>query len=580
MALPARASADHWFPSFSVPPLVEVRANAIAGLVVGIIALPLSIALAVAIGVSPIAGLYTAIFAGGAAAIFGGSRYNITGPTAALVPILSHAVLRYGPKALPMAGLMAGGILLVMSVLRFGRLIRYMPGLVVVGFTAGIALSIAFGQVNSFLAVSGTDPGLERFHEKTWDTLTHLGSVGLATPLVGLASLGTLLLWPKAPRLDRIPAPLVAVAAVTGVTWGMGIDTPTIASRYGNLPREFPAPSLGFFDAGLAWDLLPVAFSIAVLGAVESLLSAVVADGMAPTAARHDPDRELRGQGIANLVSPVMGGIPATAAIARTAAGIRSGGTSRLTGVFHAITVLSATLILGGFAGHIPLATLAAILLVVAWNIAEAPEVVRLLRKAPREDILVLVSTILITLFFDLTWAIGFGVLASVVLLLRRLIGLPAAQELLPDENGRIQQVSPELSALIQSRDDIAFFTAQGLLSFHSAATFEYELLGHGRNPLILRMKDVHHVDSSGLITLEGIIEHRQRAGGRIILTAIQPEVYPVLARFGIIALLGPENVFEHTRDAIRSIDAPHGHEAHPVQPPPMLDYSAAAGGG
>lgn len=579
MALPVRLPAHQGLPPLTIPSLDQIRANAIAGLVVGIIALPLSIALAVAIGVPPIAGLYTAIFAGGAASIFGGSRYNITGPTAALVPILSHAVLRYGPKALPMAGLMAGGILVMMSVLRFGRLIRYMPGLVVVGFTAGIALSIGFGQVNNFLAVSGTDPGLEHFHQKMWDTISHIGTVGLATPLLGLASLGILLVWPRTPRLGRIPAPLIAVVAITGVAWGFGIGTPTIASRYGSLPREVPAPSLSFFDAGLAWDLLPIAFSIAVLGAVESLLSAVVADGMAPTSTRHDPDRELRGQGIANLVSPLMGGTPATAAIARTAAGIRNGGTSRLTGVFHAITVLSATLLFGGLAGHIPLATLAAILLVVAWNIAEAPEVVRLLRRAPREDILVLVSTVLITLFVDLTWAIGFGVFASAILLLRRLVGLPAAQELLPDENGRIQQVSPELSELIQSRPDIAFFTAQGLLSFHSAAAFEYELLGQGRNPLILRMKDVHHVDSSGLITLEGIIEHRQHSGGRIILTAIQPEVYPVLERYGIIALLGPENVFEHTRDAIRSIDAPHGHEAHPQQPLTVHPLGAAAGG-
>ncbi len=576
MARPAFAPA---FPAPHFPSLHDLRANALAGLVVGVIALPLSIALAVAVGVPPIMGLYTAVFAGAAAAIFGGSAYNITGPTAALVPLLSHAVLRYGPRALPMAGLMAGAILIAMSLLRFGRLIRYMPGLVVVGFTAGIALSIAFGQVNNLLAVSGTDPRLEYFHEKTWDTLTHFRTIGFATPLVGAASLAILLGWPRIPRMGRIPATLIAVVSVTAVTWGFGLDTPTIASRYGDLPPEAPTPSLGFFDLHLAWDLLPVALAIAVLGAVESLLSAVVADGMAASPFRHDPDRELRGQGIANIVSPIMGGIPATAAIARTAAGVRNGGTSRLTGVFHAITVLAATLLLGGFAGHVPMATLAAILLVVAWNIAEVPEVLRLLRRAPREDLIVLTSTILITLFVDLTWAIGFGVFASAVLLLWRLVGLPAAQELLADESGRIQQVSPDLSALIQSRPDIAFFTAQGLLSFLSAAAFEYELLGHDRNPLILRMKDVHHIDSSGLITLEGIIDHRQKSGGRIILTAIQPDVYPVLERFGIIGLLGPENVFEHTRDAIRSIDAPHGHEAHPRQQPAPALGAAAAGG-
>ena len=200
----------------------------------------------------------------------------------------------------------------------------------------------------------------------------------------------------------------------------------------------------------------------------------------------------------------------------------------------------------------------------VAWRIAEAPEVIRLVRKAPREDLIVLLATMFITLFFDLTYAIGFGVLASAVLLIRRLVRVPAAAALLPDESGRIQQVSPELSELIQTRPDVAFFTAQGTLSFHSVAAFEYELSGITANPLILRMKDVHHVDTSGLLTLEGVIEHRQRHGARIILTAIQPGLFPVLDRFGIVARLGPENIFDHTRDAIASIDAPDGHDVHP----------------
>lgn len=563
-----------------MPSIKEVRRNAIAGLVVGIIALPLSIALAVAVGVPPVAGLYTAAFAGGAAAIFGGSNFNITGPTAALVPILSHAVLLHGAAALPMIGLLSGVLLLVMSAFRFGRFMRYMPGLVVVGFTAGIALSIAFGQLNNFLAVKGTDPKLEHFHEKTWDTLRHLDTMGLTTPAVGLASLAILILWMRIPKVSRVPGALVAVVVLTTVTWWFGVDTPTLASRYGQIPSDLPAPSVRFFDAGLVYDLLPLAVSVAILGSVESLLSAVVADGMAATSIRHDPDKELRGQGIANLVSPLMGGIPATAAIARTAAGIRNGGTSRLTGVFHALTVLAATIVLGGLAGHIPLTTLAAILIMVAWNIAEAPEIARLLRQAPRADLVVLISTILITVFFDLTYAIGFGVVVSAVLLIRQLVRLPAAAQLLPDESGRIQQVSHELSELIQSRPDISFFTAQGMLSFHSAAAFEYELNGQAHSPLILRMKDVHHVDTSGLLTLEGIIEHRQKHGGRIILTAVQPEVLPVLERFGVIDLLGRENLFQHTKDAIASIDAPGGHAAHPaptVEPGPVVFASSEA---
>jgi sulfate permease, SulP family len=450
-----------------------------------------------------------------------------------------------------------------MGLLRVGGLIRFMPGPVIVGFTAGIALSIVLGQINNFIGFTGAQPDLEYVHERVWETTRHLDEAGATTLLVGVASLAILAGWGRVPGFGRVPSPLVAVIAVTACTWGFDLNTPTLGARYGAIPSDLPAPSLGFFDAGLILPLLPVALAVAVLGSVESLLSAVVADGMAPTAARHDPDRELVGQGLANLVSPAMGGVPATAAIARTAAGISSGGRSRMTGVFHALTVLSATLVFGGLADHIPLTTLAAILIVVAWNIAEVPELVRLVQRAPKEDVIVLASTVVITVLFDLTYAIGFGVLASAVLLLRRLIRLPSAQELLPDETGRIQQVSPELSGLIQSRPDIAFFTAQGMLSFHSVAAFEYELTSNLRDPLVLRMKDVHHVDTSGLLTLEGVIEHRQRHGGRIVLTAIQPDLYPVLERFGIIEQLGRENIFEHTRCAIASIDAPQGRAAH-----------------
>jgi SulP family sulfate permease len=550
-----------------LPPRGAVLPNIGAGLVVGVIALPLSIALAIAVGVSPAAGLYTAIFAGGVAALFGGSNYNITGPTAALVPVLNHAVLRHGPSVLPTLALLAGIILVGFSLIRAGRLVRFIPGTVVVGFTAGIALSIAFGQLNNFLGITGTDPGAEHFHERLADSIAHVETSSAASIVIGILALALLLLWPKIPRASMLPGPLVAVVATTALAWGLDLDAATVGSSYGALPRNLPRLDAPVLDLDLVADLLPLAFAVAVLAGIESLLSAVVADGMSGSAERHDSDRELRGQGLGNLVAACFGGIPATAAIARTAAGIRHGGTSRLTGVTHAFTVLVATVALAPLVGHVPLTALAAILLVVAWNIGEIPEVLKLLRKAPREDAVVLFATMGITLVLDLTYAIGFGVLASMVLLIRRLITVPAAQELLPDQTGRIRQVSPELSDLIASRPDIALFNADGSISFHSAAAFEYELLGHDRNPLILRMKDVHHIDTTGLLTLEGIIEHRQKQGGRIILTAVQPELSLVLARFGLLDKLGPENLFEHTRDAIASIDSPHGRETHPDGP-------------
>lgn len=536
--------------------LAEVRRNAVAGLVVGIIALPLSIALAVAVGAPPIAGLYTAIFAGAVASVFGGSEFNITGPTAALVPILSTAVLKYGLSALPTVAVMAGVLLVLMGLLRLGGLIRYMPRLVIVGFTAGIALSIAFGQLNNLLAVTGTNPALEHFHEKTIDTLTHLNTVEPTTPLIGLLSLGILVAWPRVPVVGRVPAPLAAVVLVTALVWRFEIDTPTLASRYGELPRGLPAPKFDVFDFGIAFDLLPVAVSVAILGAVESLLSAVVADGMSGGIRQHNPNRELVGQGLANIVSPVMGGLPATAAIARTGAGIRSGATSRLTGVFHALTVLAATLALGGLAGHIPLTTLAAILLVVAWNIADVPEVVRLLRTAPREDLLVLVSTALITLFFDLSYAVGFGVLVSAILLIRRMIQAPAAEVLHPHDFERRHAEAENLVELAQRRPDVALVSARGLLSFHSAAALEQQLSAIKR-PVVLVMDDVHHIDTSGLMALETVVEQRERTGEPFLLAAIHPDVLPVLERFGLLERLGPGRVFQHTHCAVAAIEGP-----------------------
>ncbi|MGB4863098.1 MAG: SulP family inorganic anion transporter [Tepidiformaceae bacterium] len=549
-------TARSLLPSLSFP--VDVRSNVAAGLVVGVIAFPLSIALAVAVGVPPVAGLYTAVIAGSVAAAFGGSKFNITGPTAALVPVLGHAVIIHGPRALPVLGFMAGLMLIVLSLLHAGKLVRYIPGTVVVGFTAGISLSIAFGQLNNFLDISGTDGSLEHFHERLWDSIRHLETVGLSTPAIGALALAILIAWPRLPRLGAIPGPLVAVAATTALCWGVGIDVPTIDSRYGAIPQSLPSFSGDFFDLALFRDLLPLAVSVAILAGVESLLSAVVADGMSGEAEHHDSDKELFGQGLGNLASSVLGGIPSTAAIARTGAGIRNGATSRLTGIVHAVTVLAGILVLGNVAGHVPMTALAAILLIIAWNIADVPEVARLLRKSARADAFVLIATVTITLFFDLTYAISFGVLASLVLLVRQLIRVPAALELLPDSHGHIRQVTPELSALIQSRPDIAFFNAQGMLSFHSAATFEYALVGHDRRLLILRMRDVHHVDASGLVTLEGIIEHRKKMGGRMILTAIRPEVRETCRKFGLLETLGMENVFEDTRAAIESIPPPH----------------------
>ena len=546
------------FPDVHRPrllPRAELTGNLFSGLIVGVIAFPLSIALAVAIGMPPVAGLYTAVFAGATASMLGGSKYNITGPTAALVPLLLHVVILHGPQALALVGVLAGIMLILMGILHFGRLVRFMPQLVIVGFTAGIAASIAVGQINNLLGLSGTDPRLERFHERVWDTAVHLSSLEPASALIGVVSVSFLMAYQSRPR--RIPGALLVVVAATVIVQVLDLDVSTVSSRYGEIPSGLRLPSLSFLDFGLMFDLIPVAASVAVLSAVESLLSAVVADGMSGAGERHDSDRELIGLGIANLVAPVMGGIPATAAIARTAAGIRNGTTSRFAGVVHAATVLLLTVVLASVAGDIPLAVLAAILVVVAYGIADVAELSKLIRTAPREDLVVLVGTILITVFFDLTFAIALGVIASTVILLRRMIRVPIAGAVL-DDGVEDSQIPTTVTNLVRTHPDVLFFNAQGIISFHSAAAFESTLPRHDPRPLVIRMRDIHHVDSSGLITLQGLIEHRRHAGGSTLLTEVQPEVESVLRRFGITALAPDVITGRSTEEAIQALVDKH----------------------
>ena len=539
----------------------EIRKNVISGLVVGTIALPLSIALAIAVGAPPIMGLYTAAFAGATASIFGSSRFNITGPTAALVPLISAVVIRHGIEALPLLGLMAGLMLLVISAMRLGRVSKYIPGVVVAGFTVGIALSIAFGQLNALLGITGTDPKLEHFHERFWDSMTHLDTVGWLTILFGLLSVSLMVLWPRVSK--RVPAALIAVVVFTAVAWSVSLDTSTVATKYGDLPRGLPDIGLPHFEWDLAKALLPTAFAVAVLAGVESLLSAVVADNMAQTHERHNPDRELFGQGLANIAASVTGGIPATAAIARTGAGVQNGATSRFSGVVHSIFVFSCTLALAPLVGHIPLAVLAGILMVTAYRIADVKGLRRIMRGAPRSELLVLALTIGLTVFLDLTYAILAGVVISVIIVLRQLTSHATAIQLKPDELGLIRQVSPGLAAMIMSRPDIAFYNAQGMLSFHSSSALERVLLEDEPRPLILRMKDVSYIDISGLMALEHIISERKRRGRRVLLTAVQPGVMMAIRKYGILSELGWSNVFRSTADAITSL---------PLPPQPMTE--------
>jgi SulP family sulfate permease len=367
-----------------------------------------------------------------------------------------------------------------------------------------------------------------------------------------------MLAWPFVqdflPKLKAIPPTFLALIAVSLMVFYIDIDTPTIATRYGDLPGSFPKPTFDWLDLDLLIKLIPSSIAVAILMGVETLLTAVMADNLAGTSRRHKATKELFGQGVANIIAPIFGGIPATAAIARTGAGIQNGATSRLSGITHAVFVLTATIALGSMVGHIPMTVLAAILIVVAWRIISFPELVKMAKTAPRQDHIVLFSTLIITVTVDLTYAIAAGVFISLILLLKQLTSLESASELEPDENGQIRQVSAELSKTMQQRKDIIFFNAQGLISFHSAFEFERRLLEHDTRPLILRMKDVKYIDTTGLMTLDSIVKARQKLGSRVMLSAIQPTVFNSLRKFGILESVGSENVFAGTALAIENV--------------------------
>jgi len=289
-------------------PFSEIRTNVISGIVVGIVALPLRIAVAIAVGAPPIEGLYTSAFAGGFAALFGGSRYSITGPTAALAPLPTGVVIKFGVEALPIVVAMAGILLFVMTALKLGKLMKYMPDLVIIGFTAGIGLSIAFGQIANFLNVTGVDPSHEHFHERMWDLIQHLNTVSWTTPLIGLFAVALMLAWPFVQdflsKLKSTPPTFIALIIASVLVFYVDIDTPTVATRYGDLPGSFPKPSFDWFDINLLIALIPSAIAVSILMGVETLLTAVMADNLAGTSRRHKPIRELFGQGIANVVGP------------------------------------------------------------------------------------------------------------------------------------------------------------------------------------------------------------------------------------------------------------------------------------
>ncbi|MBM0106327.1 STAS domain-containing protein [Steroidobacter sp. S1-65] len=525
--------------------------NIVSGVIVGVVALPLAMAFAIASGAKPEQGLYTAIVAGLLVSLFGGSRLQIAGPTGAFIVILAGITAEHGIEGLQIATLLAGVMLLLLGVARLGAIIKFIPDPVILGFTAGIAVVIWTGQWRDFFglpAVSG-----EHFHEKLWHTLQVLPQAHPTTTALAMATLAIVVFAPRVSFLKRVPGPLLGLLFAAIVQALFHLDgVATIGSAFGGIPRGLPTFELPNITADRVIELIGPAFTIAMLGAIESLLSAVVADGMAGT--RHDSNQELIGQGIANIAAPLFGGFAATGALARTATNVRNGGSSPLAGIVHAVTLVLVVLALAPLAVNIPLAALAAILFVVAWNMSEAFHVVRMVRRAPPADVVVLLVTFALTVFVDLVVAVNIGVIIATLHFLRRMASSVEVQ----------QQTHQELSREFAHRGltfppGVLAFAVEGPFFFGAVENFERALASTRTDPevLIIRLRWVPFIDITGLQTLEEVIRDLHKRKVRVMLTGANERVKGKLQRAGIGELIGPENLCENLEQALARLNAP-----------------------
>lgn len=523
--------------------------NIISGVIVGVVALPLAMAFAIASGAKPEQGLYTAIVAGLLVSIFGGSRLQIAGPTGAFIVILSGITSKYGIDGLQIATILAGFMLFFMGFARLGAVIKFIPYPVIIGFTAGIAVVIWIGQWQYFFGLPA--PHGAHFHEKLWQLLHAFPQLNVATTAMAAASLFILLFVNKISYLKRIPAPFIALIFATCIqSYFHFKDIATIGSAFGGIPQGLPSFQMPEITFDRIIELIGPAFTIAMLGAIESLLSAVVADGMGGT--RHNSNRELIGQGLANIAAPFFGGFAATGAIARTATNIRNGGNSPLSGIVHSITLLLIILFLAPLAANIPLSTLAAILFIVAWNMSEVKHAIKLIKCAPRADVIILIITFFLTVFVDLVVAVNIGVILAI---LHFLVRMASSVEIQQQTD---HQMTHELSEanLASLPEDVLVYSIDGPFFFGAIANFENSLIATHTTPrvLIIRMRWVPLIDITALQTLEDIIINLQKRHIRVILCGAKANVTAKLEKAGVLKLLGQKNVFTTFSAALKSL--------------------------
>ncbi|KDM90451.1 SulP family inorganic anion transporter [Photobacterium galatheae] len=520
--------------------------NIISGVIVGIVALPLAMAFAIASGAKPEQGLYTAIVAGFFVSALGGSRVQIAGPTGAFIVVLSGITAQYGISGLQVATLMAGVMLLFLGLTKLGTIIRFIPAPVITGFTAGIGVVIWVGQWQYFFGLP--DISGQHFHNKLYQLLQILPDFHGMTTLLAVTALLLTLFSPKLPGMRRIPGPLVALLIVTllqSIFQFSGVAT--IGSQFGGIPQGLPEFALPSTRLEQVIELIGPAFTIAMLGAIESLLSAVVADGMTNT--RHDANQELVGQGIANIAAPLFGGFAATGAIARTATNIRNGGTSPLAGIVHSLTLVLILLALAPLASYIPLAALAAILFVVAWNMSEAHHFVQMIRRAPTADVVILLITFLLTVFADLVVAVNIGVLLATFHFLRRMASSVEVKE------ATHQELHHEITqqGMMELPPGVLVFTVDGPFFFGAVDQFERILANTHTDPdtVIIRLKWVPFIDMTGLKTLASVIGNLQKRGITVLISNANARVSAKLRKAGVIELIGEQCYCATLQDAL-----------------------------
>ncbi len=518
--------------------------DVISGIIVAIIALPLSIALAIASGVGPEQGLYTAIIAGFFISFFGGSRVQIGGPTAAFVVIIYGIVTQYGTDGLIAATILAGIILVIMGLFRFGSLIRYIPYTITTGFTCGIAVTLFVGQLKDFFGMDIASLPSE-FLEKLIAYAQNLSSINLTATLVGLAAVAIMLLWPRI--TDKIPGSLAAIIVTTAVVYYAKLPVNTIGSVYGELNSSFPSLHIPTISLDLVQQTLSPAFTIAILAGIESLLSAVVSDGMIGDT--HKSNAELIGQGLGNIFSGLFGGIPATGAIARTAANVRNGGRTPIAGIVHCITLTVILLVMMPLAALIPMTTLAAVLLVVAANMADWTAFARLCRNAPKSDILVLVATFFLTVFFDLVVAIEIGVVLSALLFMQRMANTANIKEWKYTDS---PDVTPgEAQKLRSIPHSISVFEISGPMFFAAADQLLGINIHRQTRVVIIRMRSVPALDASAMKSLRELASRAKKKGITLIFSHVNEQPLHVMEKDGFVEWIGRENFSANIVEAL-----------------------------